>query len=181
MRTTEQLSKHRGIVRLKHLASVVLMLVAIPLIASCGGGDQGNSGGKAQDGGKGGEKAQDGGGGKGGGTGGNKKPQITDLRVIFSSPDKKALNNKRARLKGMEVRSVVSDRAFLVGENDAEQLLVLNVGDGVGVKEKQEVLVAGRLSVPSPELEKRFSLSPEEVSAIEEQGIFLRAPQVKPQ
>ena len=81
----------------------------------------------------------------------------------------------------MEVRSVVSERAFFVGENDAEQLLVLNVGEAVEVAEGQELVVAGRLNVPNPNLEEQLSLTPEELSAVGEQDIFLRAPRVTPQ
>ena len=103
------------------------------------------------------------------------------MRVIVATPDKQTLNGNRARLDGIEVRIVVSERAFFVGENDAEQLLVLNVGDAVEVAEGQELLVAGRLNIANPNLEERLSLTPEEVSAIEEQDIFLRAPRVKPQ
>ena len=180
MQTTQQRSNPYAISRLREIAAVVLMLAAIPLLASCGGeggqgsGGEGNGGGQDNGGGKAAE-------GKGGGTGGKKQqPPISDLRFIFSTPDKKSLNGNPARLKGMEVRSTVSERAFFVGENDAEQLLVLNVGDEVGVSEGQEVLVAGKLNVPNPNLEEKLSLSPEEVSAMEEQGIFLRAPRVDP-
>ena len=98
------------------------------------------------------------------------------MRVIFASPDKQTLNGKRARIQDTEVREAVSERAFFVGENDAERLLVLKVHDEVEVSEGQSVLVSGRLNTPRPELEKQLSLSPEEASAIEEQSIFLRAP-----
>ena len=194
MQTTQQHPKHRGVSRLREVSAVVLMLVAVPLLASCGGGsDQpseggGNAGGQAasekEGGGGGGGGA--GGGGAGGGTGGggtgadNQGAPITDLRVIISTPNQNTLNGSRARLKGMEVRSVVSDRAFFVGENDAEQLLILNVGEGASVTEGQQVLVAGRLNVSNPNLEERLDLAPEEASAVEEQGIFLRAPRVVP-
>lgn len=190
MQTVQQDAKHRGISRLREIAAFVVILVSIPLLASCGGGgEQGNgSGGGGGDQENGGGKAVEGAdGGKGGGTersggktGASNAPPITDLRAIISAPNKKSLNGNRARLKGMEVRSVVSERAFLVGENDAEQLLVLNIGDAVETAEGQQVLVAGRLNVPNPNLEEKLSLTPEETSAMEEQGIFLRAPRVVP-
>jgi hypothetical protein len=80
------------------------------------------------------------------------------------------------------VRDVVSERAFYIGNNDAEQLLVLNTGDeAVKVSEGQKVVVSGGLSVPRPQLLDKLSVSPEEESAIKEQEIFLRTQQITPQ
>lgn len=186
----QQHPKHRGVSRLREIAAVALVLLAIPLLASCGGSSDQPTGGGGNGGGQAAEEKEGGGaGGSGGGTGGaaggataadGQSAQITDLRIIISTPNQKILNGSRARLKGMEVRSIVSERAFFVGENDAEQLLILNVGEGASVTEGQQVLVAGRLNVPNPNLEEKLSLTPEEISAIEEQGVFLRAPRVDP-
>lgn len=172
-----QSSEHRSIKRLRELAAVALMLVAMPLVASCGGGGEEGNGGGNNGGGQDGGQAGGGGGKPGGGTGGD-APPITDVRVIISSPDPQTLDKNRARLNGVEVREMVSDRAFYVGENDAERLLVVNVGDPVEVSEGQSVVVAGRLRTPQPELEKQLSLNPEEAAALKEQDILLRAPQV---
>ena len=178
MQTTEQ----RIIARLRELAAVALMLVAIPLIASCGGGDQGGGGEGNGGGGQGGGQAGNGGGGgQPGGTTGGGGPQITDVRVIAATPDKATLDGNRTRLSGLEVREIVSERAVYVGENDAERLLVLNIGEATEVTEGQNVTVVGRLVTPKPELEERLSLNPEEAAAIEDQEVFIRARQVRPQ
>ncbi|QIN79206.1 hypothetical protein GBA65_12520 [Rubrobacter marinus] len=103
------------------------------------------------------------------------------MRSVIASPNKESLNGDRARIRGAEVRNIVSERAFFVGESDAEQLLVINVGDEVAVSEGQNVIVAGRLNNPRPQLEEQLSLSPEEATAVNDQEVFLRAPQVKPQ
>ena len=182
MRTTEQ----RIIARLRELAAVALMLVAIPMIASCGGGgDQGNGGG-GEGGGGGQEGGQAGNGGGGGGqpggtTGGGGGPLVTDVRIIVATPDQGSLDGNRARLGGQEVREVVSERAFYVGENDAERLLVLNTSEeATAVSEGQTVAVAGRLTTPRPAQVERLSLSPEETTAVEDQEVFLRAARVTP-
>ncbi len=178
-------SKHRGIARLRELGAITLMLVSMSLISACGGGGGGDNAEGGNKGGQGGaEQAGKAGGGNGGGTGGPAgadRPPVTDMRVIMASTDKGKLNGTRARFKGAEVRSIVSERAFFVGENDAEQMLVLNVGDGVEVSEGQKGLVAGKLITPKPELEERFSLTPEEAAAVNDQEIFLRAKRVVPQ
>lgn len=191
-------SERRGIVRLRELGTLAFMLFALSLLASCGGGsggeDAGNGGGGGDNGGnQGGEQAGNGGGGGGeggdtgvagggtGGGGGGDDPLIKDIRSILVAPDQAALNGTRARLKDAEVRAVVSERLFFVGENDAEQILVLNVGKGGAVTEGQTLLVAGRMNTPRPELEEKFSLTPEEAAAVNEEQTFLRASRVQPQ
>ena len=139
------------------------MLVAIPLVASCGGAEQG------------------GGGGQPGGTTGGGSPVITDARVIVATPDKGTFDGNRACLRGQEVREIVSERAFYVGENDAERLLVINTGEATEVSEEQNVIIAGRLRTPQPVLEKSFSLIPEEAAVVDDQEVFLRAGRVKPE
>ena len=183
MQTTQQ----RIIARFRELTAVALMLVAIPLIASCGGGDQGGGGGGEGNGGggQGGGQAGNGGGGggqPGGTTGGGGGPLITDVRVIAATPDKATLEGNRARLRGQEVREVVSERTFYVGENDAERLLVVNTSEeATEVSEGQNVVVVGRLTTPRPASQERLSLSPEETTAVEDQEVFLRAARVMPQ
>ena len=115
-----------------------------------------------------------------GDTGGDMTP-ISNVRVIVASPDEQTLNGSRARLRGAEVRTIVSERAFFVRENDAEQVLVLNVSNGVEVSEGQNVLVVGRLNTPRPELEEKRLLTPKEAATMNDQDIFLGAPRVKPQ
>ncbi len=190
MQSPNKNSKHRGIARLREFGAIALMLVSMSLIASCGGG--GDGGDSAGDGNKGGQdsakQAGNGGGGNGGNTGGAKggetagdTPRITEMRVIMAATDKGKLNGTRVRLKSAEVRTIVSERAFFVGDNDTERMLVLNVGKGAEVSEGQKVLVAGGLNTPRPALEEKFSLTPEEAKAVNDQEIFLRAPRVTPQ
>ena len=136
------------------------MLVAIPLVASCGGAEQG------------------GGGGQPGGTTGGGSPVITDARVIVATPDKGTFDGNRACLRGQEVREIVSERAFYVGENDAERLLVINTGEATEVSEGQNVVVVGQLTTPQPASEQSLSLSPEEATAVESQAVFLTAARV---
>lgn len=188
MQSPTKNSKHSGIARLRELAVIALMLVSMFLISSCGGGGGGDNAENSNEGGQGGaEQAGNAGGGGGenggdtGGPAGADRPPVTDMRVIMASTDKGKLNGTRARLKGAEVRSVVSERAFFVGENDAEQMLVLNMGDEATVSEGQKVFVAGRLNTPRPQLEEKLSLTPEEAAAVNDQEIFLRAPRVVPQ
>ena len=66
------------------------------------------------------------------------------------------------------MRNLVSVRAFLVGESDAEQLLVLNVVEVVEVTEGQDILVVDKLNTARPQLEERFSVTSKEASAINE-------------
>ena len=185
MENTKQHAERCGSFGLRNPAATVLMFLAVFLLAGCGGGNE-ESG--AADNGSGSKNGQAGAGDdKGGGnkmqggTTGAEAAVVTDPRVVFVTMDPKTLNGDRARFKDMEVRNVVSERAFFVGENDAEQLLVLNVGDGVEVSEGQKVLVAGRLNTPRPQLEEKLSLSPEEAAAVNDQQVFLRAPRVTPQ
>ena len=78
------------------------------------------------------------------------------------------------------MRTQVSERAFYVGENDAERLLVVHVGDEqVQVSEGQEVTVVGSLNQPRPQLEERLSLNGEEATAVNEEKVFLRARRVQ--
>lgn len=182
MQPLNKILEHRGIDRLRELGALALMLVAMSLITSCGGGsDNGSGNGGGQSGGEQAGNAGGGNGGNGGGDTGGAPPPISDIRVIMTSLDNKTLNGSRVRLKDAEVRNTVSERAFFIGENDAEQLLVLNMGDGVGVGEGQKVLVAGRLNTPRPELEGKLSLNPEEAAAVNEQKVFIRASRVTPQ
>ncbi len=103
------------------------------------------------------------------------------MRVIHAAQDKKSLDGDRARLRDQEVREVVSERVFYVGENDAERLLVFNAGkEATEVSEGQTTVVAGRLTAPRPALVERLSLSPEEATAVEGQEVFLRAGRVTP-
>ena len=188
MQTPRKTPKYRSTTRLREFASLTLLLASMTLISACGGGGEGgNSGGNAGE-----QAANDAAGADGGDPGasaaggttaalGKDAPPITDVRVTFAYTDKNVLDGSRARLKGAEVRDVVSERAFFIGENDAERILVLNMGDAVEVSEGQKVLVAGRLNVPRPNMEEKLSLTPEEATAVNDQDIFLRAPQVKPQ
>ena len=191
MQTPQKNPKYRGTTRLRDLAALALLLASMALIPACGGGEEGGNsgggGGNAEKQGNGEQAANDAGGANGGDTGGKpakpKKdaPPISDARVIFATPNKEVLNGARARLKDAEVRTIVSERAFFIGENDAERILVLNVGDAVEVNEGQQALVAGRLNVPRPNLEEKLSLTPEEATAVNDQDVFLRASRVKPQ
>ena len=189
MQTPQKNPKYRGTTRLRDLAALALLLASMALIPACGGGEEGGNsgGGNAEKQGNGEQAANDAGGANGGDTGGKpakpKKdaPPISDARIILVTPNKEVLNGARARLKDAEVRTIVNERAFFIGENDAEQILVLNVGDAVEVSEGQQALVAGRLNVPRPNLEEKLSLTPEEATAVNDQPIFLRASRVKPQ
>ena len=192
MQTPQKNPKYRGTTRLRDLAALALLLASMALIPACGGGGEGDksggSGGNAEKQGNGEQAANDAGDANGGDTVGGTTaasrrdaPPITDVRAIFVNPDKKVLNGARARLKDAEMRTIVSERAFFIGENDAEQILVLNVGDAVEVSEGQQALVAGRLNVPRPNLEEKLSLTPEEATAVNNQPIFLKASRVKPQ
>ena len=173
----------------RKLAATIVMLLALFLLAGCGGGDEGGGGGGGGGGGNGEGGGNGGGGGQAGGgantmqggTTGAAAPVLTDPRLIFLAADPSALDGDRARFRGAEVRESVSERAFFIGENDAERVLVLNAGEAVQVSEGQKVRVAGTLNTSRPELEEELSLSPEELSAIEDQGIFLRARRVQPQ
>ena len=183
METTNRREKRHGLSRLqRNLAATVLAFVALLSLASCGGGNEGGgNGGEEQA--KGGNA---GGGGGGtqmqeGGTTGAKPRPITDVRSIFlATGNEKSLNGSRVRLKDMEVRTLVSERAFYVGENDAERLLVIYVGDEqVQVSEGQKVMVTGALNQPRPQLEEKLALSEQEATAMNEQRIFLRAGRVQ--
>lgn len=110
MQTNTRHPEHRGATRLQELGAFVLLLVAIPPIASPGG-VQGNDGGGEGNGGGGDEQTNGSGGDsmQGGNTrGGENKPPISSVRSVVASPNQESLDGDRARIRGAEVRNIVS-------------------------------------------------------------------------
>ncbi len=114
---------------------------------------------------------------------------ITDVGIIATAPTQQSLANKQVQLTNVTAQSVVGDRTFWVGSNNAQQLFVvlsppLDAGSAenrVVVKPGQTVSVTGVLKpMPTPQqAETEWGLSAEEAQAIGNQTLYLQANQIK--
>lgn len=114
---------------------------------------------------------------------------IADVGIIATAPNQQSLANKQVQLTNVTAQSVVGDRTFWVGSNNAQQLFVVlsppldagNAENRIIVTPGQTLNVSGVLKpMPSPQqAETEWGLSPEEAQAIGNQALYLQANQIK--
>lgn len=102
---------------------------------------------------------------------------------ILTAADKHHFIKQPFVIRHVPVQKTNSDKAFWIGINNSDTMLVVLTGDAANgkIQQGQRVNVTGRVSrAPSAENAKRmWSLSDEDAKRLEEQGAFVQATQVQ--
>lgn len=122
-------------------------------------------------------------------SGKNDAAAITDAVIFFSTADKQSLVNRRVQFTDVKVHSVVGDRSFWVGPSNIQKLFVVldealdsgRAEKNINIKMGQTLMLNGLIrTLPSmDEVQKQWSLSATEISALQNQKVYLQAEKVQ--
>jgi len=102
---------------------------------------------------------------------------------ILTAADKHHFIKQPFVIRHVPVQKVNNDRAFWIGANNSDTMLVVLTGNAASnkIQQGERVNLSGRVSrAPSADQAKRmWSLSDEEAKRLEQQGAFVQATQVQ--
>ncbi len=107
--------------------------------------------------------------------------EVTDLKPVYSAPDKQTYVGRQVNVQSVQVQKVISDTTFWIGDSPTERMFVTGIRNGNAtqkLKQGQRISIKGQVERMPDENTRKTGWGITDQADFTGQDIYLRAQEI---